>query len=139
MVPRTLNLEGGGTVLLFPEWLAAPEADAAPGTILETTPWAQKDIVLFGKRVAQPRLVAWMGDSDAVYTYSGLTQHPAPFTRPVAALRARVEATTQRRFNGVLLNLYRNGNDSMGFHADDEPELGPDPVIASVSLGATRR
>jgi alkylated DNA repair dioxygenase AlkB len=135
---RTLTLDGGGTLRLFEAWLDAPEADAALDEILQSTPWAQQHIVLFGRRIAQPRLSTWMGDPDATYTYSGLTQRPAPWTLPVAALRARVEATTGRPFNGVLLNLYRDGNDSMGLHADDERELGEDPAIASVSLGAER-
>jgi alkylated DNA repair dioxygenase AlkB len=136
---QTVALPDGVTLRLVAEWIPRAEADAALADLLGSTPWAQQHIVLFGRRVAQPRLSAWMGDPDAAYTYSGLTQLPAPWTPVVAALRARVEATTGQSFNGVLLNLYRDGHDSMGLHADDEPELGPDPVIASVSLGAVRR
>ena len=95
--------------------------------------------MLFGRRVAQPRLSLWMGDADAVYRYSGRTFEPRPWNEPVARLRDRVERTVGRPFNSVLINLYRHGGDSMGYHADDEPELGPEPVIASVSVGAARR
>ena len=100
------------------------------------TPWRQDSIVLFGKRHLQPRLTAWYGD--ASYTYSGLRLDPLPWTPLLAALRKTVEHACGRRFNSVLLNYYRNERDSMGMHSDDEPELGPEPAIASLSFGATR-
>jgi alkylated DNA repair dioxygenase AlkB len=87
----------------------------------------------------QPRLTAWYGDATARYSYSGLDLTPQPWTPALLALRTQVEQATGVTFNSVLLNLYRTGQDSMGWHADDEPELGPEPVIASISLGATRR
>ncbi|OWY20882.1 alpha-ketoglutarate-dependent dioxygenase AlkB [Sphingobacteriales bacterium UPWRP_1] len=102
--------------------------------------WRQDSIRMFGKQVLTPRLSAWYGVSGAVYTYSGLTLHPLPFTPALLSLKEIIEQTVQHaQFNSVLLNLYRNGADSMGWHADDEPELGSNPVIASVSLGAERR
>ena len=100
------------------------------------TPWRQDSIVLFGKRHLQPRLTAWYGD--ASYTYSGLRLDPLPWTPLLAELRTAVEQACGRRFNSVLLNYYRNERDSMGMHSDDEPELGPEPAIASLSFGATR-
>ena len=100
------------------------------------TPWRQDSIVLFGKRHLQPRLTAWYGD--ASYTYSGLRLDPLPWTPLLAELRTAVEHACGRRFNSVLLNYYRNERDSMGMHSDDEPELGPEPAIASLSFGATR-
>lgn len=100
------------------------------------TPWEQRDIVMFGQRRAQPRLTAWYGSGR--YKYSGLVLEPRPWTPLLAALRALVEQTTGRAFNSVLLNYYRDGRDSMGWHADDEPELGPEPAIASLSLGQPR-
>lgn len=100
------------------------------------TPWRQESIILFGKRVLQPRLSAWYGS--AAYTYSGLTLEPLPLTPLLAALHQQVEQVSGHHFNSVLLNYYRDGRDSMGMHSDDEPELGPQPVIASLSLGATR-
>ncbi|MEW6372237.1 MAG: alpha-ketoglutarate-dependent dioxygenase AlkB [Pseudomonadota bacterium] len=100
------------------------------------TPWRQDSIVLFGKRHLQPRLTAWYGD--ASYTYSGLRLDPLPWTPLLAELRQAVERACDRPFNSVLLNYYRNERDSMGMHSDDEPELGPEPAIASLSFGATR-
>ena len=87
---------------------------------------------------AQPRLICWMGDPGYVYRYSGMVHKPQPWHPLVSNLRARVEELADAHFNGVLLNYYRDGNDSMGFHADDEPELGARPVIASLSFGAAR-
>ena len=85
----------------------------------------------------QPRLVGWAGE--VAYRYSGQTLEPRPFTDTVRALTERVKDASGARFNHVLLNRYRDGRDSMGMHADDEPELGPDPVVATLSLGAPRR
>jgi alkylated DNA repair dioxygenase AlkB len=103
------------------------------------TPWRQHVITLYGRAITSPRLSAWYGDSDAVYSYSGLRLEPAPWTPTLRMVRERVEQLAAACFNSVLLNLYRDGQDSMGWHSDDEPELGRNPVIASVSLGAARR
>jgi alkylated DNA repair dioxygenase AlkB len=114
--------------------------DLAPERILQLliaeTAWRIEHITLWGKTHPQPRLTAWYGD--ASYRYSGMTLHPLPFTPLQLAIRQAVEHATGRRFNSVLLNYYRDENDSMGFHSDDETELGPDPAIASVSFGAPR-
>jgi alkylated DNA repair dioxygenase AlkB len=104
--------------------------------LLAETPWRADTVVVYGKRYLQPRLTAWYGE--ASYTYSGLTLQPLPLTPLLEQLRAAVEHATKRRYNSVLLNYYRDGTDSMGMHSDDEPELGPQPVIASLSYGATR-
>nr|WP_262905429.1 alpha-ketoglutarate-dependent dioxygenase AlkB [Hymenobacter nitidus] len=114
-------------------------ADALFAELEQTIAWRHESIKLFGKLVPQPRLTAWHGDPSARYSYSGLSWEPQPWTPALQALRTLVEEATQTGFNSVLLNLYRAGHDSMGWHADNEPELGPEPVIASVSLGATRR
>ena len=116
--------------------LALP--DGALEALIDETAWRQDDIVIFGKRVRQPRLHAWYGDPEAVYRYSGLRNVPLPWTPRLVDIRSRVEAASGCRFNSVLLNLYRDGRDAMGFHSDDEAELGSQPVIASLSLGATR-
>ncbi len=102
-------------------------------------PWQTQHIRLFGKAVLQPRLLCWIGDGDAVYTYSGRTQWPLPWHARLLELKAQIETATGSRYNSVLANCYRSGRDSMGWHADNERELGPAPVIASLSLGATRR
>lgn len=106
--------------------------------LLAECDWRQDTIRIYGREMLQPRLHAWYGDPDAVYTYSGLRNLPLPWTPLLAELRAMVEGAAGARFNAVLLNHYRDGRDSMGMHSDDEPELGPKPVIASLSLGATR-
>ncbi len=106
--------------------------------LIDSTPWRQDTLTLFGREVVQPRLVAWYGDPEAHYSYSGLNLAPLPWTPRLIQLRDTVEAASAARYNAVLLNYYRDGSDSMGMHADDEPELGPTPVIASLSLGQTR-
>jgi alkylated DNA repair dioxygenase AlkB len=105
----------------------------------EGIPWRQEEVLIFGQRRLVPRLVSWHGDPQARYTYSGTPHDPLPWTPALERIRARVADLTGCSFNAVLLNLYRDGRDGMGWHADDEPELGRDPVIASVSLGASRR
>jgi alkylated DNA repair dioxygenase AlkB len=101
--------------------------------------WRQEKILLFGRRVKQPRLTAWYGDPEARYQYSGLSLEPMPWHPLLARLRHRLELALHHRFNSVLANAYRHGRDSMGWHCDDEPELGAQPLIASLSLGAERR
>jgi alkylated DNA repair dioxygenase AlkB len=133
------TLHGESEVILHDGWLPPPEADDLLAMLLRDIPWEAKEISIFGKKVMQPRLVAWMGDSDAVYTYSGLTLTPLPWSEGVAHVRAIASQAAGEHFNSVLFNLYRDGRDSMGFHSDDEPELGLAPCIASVSLGATRK
>jgi alkylated DNA repair dioxygenase AlkB len=100
--------------------------------------WRQDEIKMFGKKVLIPRLNAWYGEKDALYSYSGIQLMPNSWTPELLEIKEIVEAKTQTKFNGVLINLYRNGNDSMGWHSDDEKELGINPTIASVSLGASR-
>jgi alkylated DNA repair dioxygenase AlkB len=102
------------------------------------TPWTQPTLRVWGKEHVQPRFSCWYGDANAVYRFSGKTFRPCPWTATLQHLRQMVEAETGFGFNSVLLNLYRNGEDSIGMHSDNEPELGPMPVIASLSLGATR-
>ncbi|HEV8308203.1 MAG TPA: alpha-ketoglutarate-dependent dioxygenase AlkB [Methylomirabilota bacterium] len=118
-------------------WLSPDEADAALAALRDELTWEQRQIVLFGRQILQPRLIAWAGDLG--YRYSGQTLEPRPFTPTAGRLLARVRARTGVPFNHVLANRYRSGDDSMGLHADDEPELGPDPQVAIVSLGAVRR
>ena len=119
-------------------WPAAECARIA-AALRQTLAWQQKPIVIFGHEVMQPRLTAWYGDPECSYVYSGKRNEPLPWTPLLRELRAAVETVTGARFNSVLANCYRNGQDSMGWHSDDEPELGPEPVIASLSFGATRR
>lgn len=106
-------------------------------SLIAETPWRQEDITVWGKTYSQPRLIAWYGED--TYTYSGLALDPLPLTQTLQDIRRGVEALCGATFNSVLLNYYRDHRDGMGFHADDEPELGPLPSIASVSLGEVRR
>lgn len=101
--------------------------------------WEQSMIQVYGRRVPIPRLNAWYGDPDAGYQYSGTRLEPRSWTANLLALKQRVEKLTKHRFNSVLANLYRDGKDGVAWHSDDERELGENPVIASVSLGAVRR
>jgi alkylated DNA repair dioxygenase AlkB len=119
-----------------PAWLGRGDADALLETLRRELAWEQRAIVLFGRSVLQPRLIAWAGEVG--YRYSGQTLEPRPFTPALAGLLARVRVRAGAPFNHVLANRYRDGRDSIGFHADDEAELGPDPVVATVSLGAVR-
>ena len=122
-----------------PDFLDSAEADRLFTRLQSELAWARREIRLFGRSVMQPRLVAWYGDPGARYRYSGVTWEPLPWHPALLALRDRLQDTTGRHFNSVLANGYRDGRDSMGWHSDDERELGPQPLIASISLGAVRR
>lgn len=128
-----------GDICLWPGLLTPREAAAAFAALRGSVRWRHDRIKLFGREHELPRLTAWHGDRGAGYVYSGIRQDPQPWTDTLVALRRLVEAQIGLGFNSVLLNLYRDGNDTVAWHADDEPELGPRPVIASLSVGATRR
>lgn len=129
----------GANLRYAPDWLSASVADALLASLQREIVWERHRIRLFGRWHDAPRLSCWIGDTEAVYTYSGTRFTPRPWPPSLAALRDRVEHAADARFNSVLANLYRDGNDSMGWHSDDEPELGATPLIASLSLGAERR
>jgi alkylated DNA repair dioxygenase AlkB len=139
MVTTELELADGARVRLTTHWLSASEQLELFERLRNEIAWKQETITIAGRRIQQPRLTAWYGEPEATYTYSGLTNAPLPWTEPLMALRRRVASATSADFNSVLLNLYRDGDDAMGMHADDERELGRNPLIASVSLGASRR
>jgi alkylated DNA repair dioxygenase AlkB len=126
-------------VRLWPQAFTRDQADALFLALRRDVDWQQEHVLIFGERRRVPRLVAWHGDPGASYVYSGTSHEPRPWTADLLDVREVAQALTGHRYNSVLLNLYRDGNDGMGWHADDEPELGRDPAIASVSLGATRR
>jgi alkylated DNA repair dioxygenase AlkB len=106
--------------------------------LLRDTKWQQREMNMYGRKVLQPRLTAWYGDPDRTYVYSGIRNSPLPWTDLLRELKRRIEDCTDETYNSVLLNYYRDNNDSMGFHSDDEKELGPEPSIASLSLGDRR-
>jgi alkylated DNA repair dioxygenase AlkB len=132
---QPIPIEDGRLSFLPQLPLALPNGEVLR-RLLDEIDWREETIYLFGKAQKQPRLSAWYGE--ASYTYSGRTFHPLPFTPLLLDIKRVVEQATGERFNSVLLNRYRNERDSMGFHSDDEPELGPEPAIASVTFGDTR-
>jgi len=128
-----------GEILFVPRFLPKSRADAYFERLADAVDWEQHEIRIGGRIVASPRLSAWYGDPGASYSYSGLSLEPRPWLPVIRELKVQVEKAIGGLFNSVLLNFYRDGGDSMGWHSDDEPELGERPVIASISLGATRR
>lgn len=128
-----------GEVHFHPRFLKSANADSCYQELKASTPWQQDSLRFGGKSVLVPRLQAWYGDRKSHYGYSGLALSPLPWTPLLLSLRKNIENVCKQRFNSVLLNYYRDGNDSVAWHSDDEKELGDDPVIASLSLGGTRR
>ena len=129
----------GADIQWLPQWLPAQVSAELFERLVHQVPWEVHRIRMFGRMVDSPRLSCWVGDADATYRYSGTRFEPHPWTSALLELRERLEAETGAAFNSVLLNRYRTGHDSMGWHSDDERELGPQPLIASLSLGAARR
>jgi alkylated DNA repair dioxygenase AlkB len=127
-----------GEVLFYPGFIAEQEADSCYNTLYRDTPWRQDHLNFGGKSVPIPRLQAWYGETNSRYGYSGLALNPLPWTPLLATLKARIEVIADTTFNSVLVNYYRDGRDSVSWHSDDEKELGKDPVIASLSFGASR-
>lgn len=122
-----------------PHWLDAGEADRLFAELRESILWENHRIRLFGREHTSPRLSCWIGDPDASYRYSGTRFEPRPWPAALVPVRERLRRELGVAFNSVLANRYRDGRDAMGWHSDSEPELGPAPVIASLSLGAMRR
>ena len=122
-----------------PGFFTKAECEALIPSLKTNIRWNQETIQMYGKLLNTPRLTAWYGDNSKTYAFSGKKYDPYPWTDELLFIKSRVDAATGINFNSVLLNLYRNGNDSVAWHADDEPELGVNPVIASVSFGQIRR
>ncbi|MCL9776891.1 alpha-ketoglutarate-dependent dioxygenase AlkB family protein [Vibrio methylphosphonaticus] len=142
--PELLSIKEGewtnlpnGRVLWVPNFIESLESVSVFDALYHDLTWREDKIMMFGKWVTIPRLQAWYGE--ASYQYSNLKLDPLPWTVDLDALRIRCEAVAGSTFNSVLANLYRTGQDSNGWHSDNEPELGEQPVIASLSFGATRR
>ncbi len=133
-----INLPGA-IVIFCPRFLSREAGDRLFHQLLQETAWRQEAVRIFDKSIPQPRLTAWYGDPHTAYTYSGIKLHPEPWTPTLLDLKSQIELQTQAEFNSVLLNLYRDGQDSVSWHSDNEPELRRNPIIASLSLGATRR
>ncbi|WP_019943570.1 alpha-ketoglutarate-dependent dioxygenase AlkB family protein [Dyadobacter beijingensis] len=144
---KQLSLFGSQEALQFPEdllgyypgFVPAGESNVLIHKWVSEVRWRQQSMQMYGREVIAPRLMAWFGDADKAYTFSGTRFEPYAWTPELADLRTRIEAKTGFTFNSVLLNYYRDGNDSVAWHGDNEHELGRNPVIASVSLGQERR
>ena len=127
-----------GELYLIKQFYRLPESDQLFSALETGLDWQEETIFIFGKWVKVPRLMSWYGDPDAYYQYSGVKHQPKPWNAVLQSIRKTVGQQCQCTFNSVLANLYRNGQDSMGCHADDEKELGHNPLIASLSLGDER-
>lgn len=136
--PTANLLPCDGTVNYFGPILNHLESQSYYEALLHDIPWKNDEAVIFGKHIVTARKVAWYGDSEFSYTYSGTTKQALLWTRELAALKERVEKLTATVFNSCLLNLYHHGDEGMSWHSDDEKSLGRNSTIASVSLGAER-
>lgn len=135
--PQKLKLPGAN-VTYYPDFLSLEKASLYFKVLHEETPWQQDDIKVFGKVYPQPRLTALYASNNIPYSYSNITMHPLSFTFALSEIKKKIETLVDIEFTTCLLNLYRDGKDSNGWHADDEKELGKNPAIASLSLGASR-
>lgn len=126
-------------IQFFPDFFTAEESENLYKRLVDEINWQQDSIKLYGKVLDLPRLTAWYGDEDKKYMYSKIEMPINAWNELLLFIKNRIESLTNQHFNGVLLNFYRNGKDSMAWHSDDEKELGKNPVIASVSFGASRK
>ncbi|EDZ95392.1 oxidoreductase, 2OG-Fe(II) oxygenase family [Limnospira maxima CS-328] len=136
---KQVIIDTDGLVILYGNFLTLAESDRLFGELYKSINWRQEQIKIFGKIRPIPRLTAWYADEGKSYTYSGIEHHAQPWNPTLKSIKSQVEDIAEVTFNSVLINLYRDGKDSMSWHSDDEPELGKNPIIASVSLGGTRR
>ncbi len=128
-----------GEAFYYPNLFSLQEAGKYFHHLKEHISWKQEPIKIFGKQIMQPRLTAFYGDANKAYSYSGIIMHPMEWNEDLLQIKERIEAISTVNFNAALLNQYRSGQDSMGWHRDNEKELGANPVIGSVSFGATRK
>lgn len=126
-------------LVYYPDFLKPEEANTLYDSLYKSIFWQQKDIKIFGKKIPQPRLTAFFAEKGVSYTYSGLQWQSESFPSEIKKLMNKLEKVSEIKFNTCLANLYRDGRDSMGWHADDEKALGKNPVIASISLGGDRK
>jgi len=125
-------------IIYFPNFLTEENANSLFQELLENTPWQQDQITVYGKKHLQPRLTALYGNEGKPYSYSNIVMQPNQWTFSLQKIKSLLENISETNFTTVLLNYYRDGNDGNGWHADNEKELGINPVIASLSLGAER-
>ena len=137
-IPELLQVSDA-KIYLYRNFLYDGQPERLYAELIEDIAWQQDLIKFYGRKIPLPRLTAWYGDDGISYTYSGILMYPHSWTIPLLQVKGWIENKAQHKFNSVLLNQYRDGNDSVAWHSDDEPELGENPVIASLSLGASRK
>lgn len=137
-IGRTL-INRDGEVIFYENVFTSQDSDRLFQTLYDDVNWQQDYLTMMGRSFPIPRLTAWYGDRDKSYTYSGITMNPSVWTGTLLYVKEKVEPLSGTHFNSVLLNLYRDGRDSVAWHSDDEPELGKNPIIASVSFGGVRK
>jgi len=128
-----------GSVYYYPEFFDMNSSVHLMNVLQQSLIWESDQLIMFGKRITTRRKVAWVGDPNCSYTYSGVQKNPQAWTPELIKIKTRFEEMTQTEFNSCLLNLYHDGNDGMGWHSDDEKELDAKAPIASLSLGAKRK
>ncbi len=128
-----------GEYIFYPNYFSKSEGDSLLKNLRSNIIWKQESMNMYGKKIDFPRLTAWYGNNDKPYSFSGITLQPLPWTSEILTIKSKIEPIAKTTFNSVLLNLYRDGNDSISWHTDAEKELGINPIIASVNFGATRK
>ncbi|BAY67156.1 2OG-Fe(II) oxygenase (plasmid) [Calothrix brevissima NIES-22] len=136
--PEKLSIPDGD-IIFYPSYFTEEESNRIIQELFREINWGQDKIKFYGKEMNLPRLTAWYGDSGKYYTYSNITMNPIPWTPMLLYIKNKIETVAEVVFNSVLLNFYRNGKDSISWHSDDEPELGKEPIIYSVSFGGERK
>ncbi len=136
---KTVVIDTDGEVIFYPNLFSIQESDRLFSDLSSSIKWRHDTIHIYGKKIPLPRLTAWYGDEGKSYIYSGIEHYPEPWTSTLTLIKSKAEEISEVTFNSVLLNLYRHGQDSVSWHSDDEPELGKNPIIASISFGETRR
>ncbi|HRH02325.1 MAG TPA: alpha-ketoglutarate-dependent dioxygenase AlkB [Bacteroidia bacterium] len=138
-VKEGLNIIADGEYIFYRNYFSKSECDLLLKNLRDNILWKQESMNMYGKKIDFPRLTAWYGNNDKPYSFSGITLQPHPWTAEIKTIKEKIEPISKTVFNSVLLNLYRDGNDSISWHTDAEKELGINPVIASVNFGATRK
>ena len=133
-----LTIIENGEYIFYPNFFSKSESDMLLKSLHNNIIWKQESMNMYGKKINFPRLTAWYGNNDKPYSFSGITLQPLPWTNEILIIKNKIDLIAKTEFNSVLLNLYRDGNDSISWHTDAEKELGINPVIASVNFGATR-
>ncbi|WP_350287642.1 alpha-ketoglutarate-dependent dioxygenase AlkB [uncultured Croceitalea sp.] len=139
LFPKDVHFElPDAEISYYPNFLNKQKANHYFDSLKTAIPWQQDDIAVFGKTYTQPRLTALFANNTLPYSYSNITMHPQVFSSELLLIKSAIETIEPIVFTTCLANLYRDGKDSNGWHADDEKELGQNPVIASVTLGQER-